>query len=43
MMVHLQLCLSGESAQGDYPLNCVKTMTKIANATEKDIHYWKRF
>ena len=37
------IMLSGESAQGDYPLNCVKTMTKIANATEKDIHYWKRF
>ncbi len=37
------IMLSGESAQGDYPLNCVETMTKIANATEKDINYWKRF
>ena len=35
--------LSGESAQGDYPLNCVKTMAKIVEATEKDINYWGRF
>ncbi|MDO4282556.1 MAG: pyruvate kinase [Clostridia bacterium] len=35
--------LSGESAQGDYPLNCVQTMAKIVEATEKDIDYWKRF
>ena len=37
------IMLSGESAQGDYPLNCVETMTRIANATEKEINYWKRF
>lgn len=37
------IMLSGESAQGDYPLNCVQTMTRIANATEKEINYWKRF
>lgn len=35
--------LSGESAQGDYPVNCVKTMAKIVEATEKDIDYWNRF
>ena len=35
--------LSGESAQGDYPLNCVQTMARIVEATEKDIDYWKRF
>jgi len=37
------IMLSGESAQGDYPLNCVETMTKIATATEKEISYWNRF
>ena len=37
------IMLSGESAQGDYPLNCVETMTRIAVATENDINYWKRF
>lgn len=35
--------LSGESAQGDYPLNCVQTMAKIVETTENDIDYWKRF
>lgn len=35
--------LSGESAQGDYPVNCVKTMAKIVETTEKDIDYWNRF
>ena len=37
------IMLSGESAQGDYPLNCVQTMNKIAETTEKEIHYWNRF
>lgn len=37
------IMLSGESAQGDYPLNCVETMARIAVATENDINYWKRF
>lgn len=37
------IMLSGESAQGDYPLNCVETMTRIAEATEKEINYWNRF
>jgi pyruvate kinase len=35
--------LSGESAQGDYPINAVTSMAKIVEATEKDICYWKRF
>ena len=37
------IMLSGESAQGDYPLECVQTMAKIADATEANIDYWKRF
>lgn len=35
--------LSGESAQGDYPREAVKTMSKIDEASEKDICYWSRF
>ena len=35
--------LSGECAQGDYPVECVKTMVKIANRVEPEINYWKRF
>lgn len=35
--------LSGESAQGDYPIEAVKTMAKIDETTEKDICYWNRF
>ena len=37
------IMLSGECAQGDYPVECVKTMVKIANRVEPEIHYWKRF
>ncbi len=37
------IMLSGESAQGDYPLECIQTMVKIAEATEANIDYWKRF
>lgn len=37
------IMLSGESAQGDYPLNCVETMTRIANAVEPEVSYWNRF
>ena len=39
---HLNL-LSGECAQGDYPVECVETMVKIANRVEPEINYWKRF
>ena len=35
--------LSGECAQGDYPVECVKTMDKIAKRVEPTINYWKRF
>ena len=35
--------LSGECAQGDYPVECVQTMVKIANRVETEINYWKRF
>ena len=35
--------LSGECAQGDFPVECVKTMVKIANRVEPEINYWKRF
>ena len=35
--------LSGESAQGDYPVEAVKTMNKIIEASERNINYWKRF
>ncbi len=37
------IMLSGECAQGDYPVECVQTMVKIANRVEPDIDYWKRF
>ena len=35
--------LSGECAMGKYPVECVKTMAKIAHRVENDIDYWKRF
>jgi len=35
--------LSGESAQGDYPLETVTIMAKIAEKSEQNIDYWKRF
>lgn len=37
------IMLSGESAMGKYPVECVKTMSKIANTVEHDIDYWKNF
>lgn len=37
------IMLSGECAMGDYPVECVKTMVKIANRIEPEINYWKRF
>ena len=37
------IMLSGECAQGDYPVECVQAMVKIANRVEPEIKYWKRF
>ena len=37
------IMLSGECAMGDYPVECVKTMSKVAIAIEKSLKYWKRF
>ena len=37
------IMLSGECAQGDYPVECVQTMVKIANRVEPEVNYWKRF
>ena len=35
--------LSGECAMGDYPVECVQTMDRIAKRVEPEIDYWKRF
>lgn len=37
------IMLSGESAMGKFPVECVKTMDKIATTIESSIKYWKRF
>ena len=37
------IMLSGESAQGKYPVQAVTVMAEIAEATEKDISYVRRF
>ena len=37
------IMLSGETASGKYPLECIRTMVRIAARTEQDIDYCKRF
>jgi len=37
------IMLSGESASGEYPEECVKMMNNIAITTEQNIDYWNRF
>ena len=37
------IMLSGETAAGKYPVQAVMTMARIAENTEKNIHYEKRF
>ena len=37
------IMLSGETAAGDYPVLTLQTMARIAQQTEQDIHYEKRF
>ena len=37
------IMLSGECAMGEYPVECVKTMDKIAKRVEGTVNYWKRF
>lgn len=37
------IMLSGETAAGKYPVQCVETMARIAETTENNIHYAKRF
>ena len=37
------IMLSGETAAGKYPVESLETMVKIAEKTESDIHYRKRF
>ena len=37
------IMLSGECAIGSYPVECVRTMDKIATAVDNDMNLWKRF
>ncbi len=37
------IMLSGETAMGKYPVECIKRMAKIAVDVENSIDYWKRF
>jgi len=37
------IMLSGETASGAFPVECVKVMNKVAITIEQSIKYWKRF
>jgi len=37
------IMLSGETATGKYPVECIEMMVKIAEETEANIDYWNRF
>jgi len=37
------IMLSGESAVGSYPCECIKTMVNISTEVESRIRYWNRF
>lgn len=37
------IMLSGETAVGKYPVECIKKMDSIAKTVESSIDYWKRF
>lgn len=37
------IMLSGETASGKYPVEALKTMSKISEAREESIDYWERF
>jgi len=37
------IMLSGETANGKYPVECVKAMTRIAETVEANTNYWSRF
>lgn len=37
------IMLSGETASGKYPLECVKMMQRISQEVEKSIDYWGKF
>ncbi|MBQ9298378.1 MAG: pyruvate kinase [Clostridia bacterium] len=37
------IMLSGETATGKYPVDCVEMMSNISEETENAIHYWKRY
>ncbi len=37
------IMLSGETASGKYPIECVRTMHTIAESVENNTNYWERF
>ena len=37
------IMLSGESAIGNYPVECVETMDKIASTVDNSVRIWRRF